>query len=420
LVVVHGLAGGSISTWRHENGSLWLEWLTTAIPSLRVLVFGYPASEVYLKSDDGTASAGRVFTFAESLCASLRNYQIKVCFDPNPITFIGHGVGGIIVKNALTYSTARRTLFGDIVDQTHHIVFLDTPHLGLDVTKWKAIYGQLATREAKAQFELWSTTLQDLSTTFADIVSRPDMHITTVESTEPIKTPDGEMLVMPVGSARLFNTSHEIALHMHAVSHLTMCRFEDAKNTNYDMLEREIETQIHIRRNINSNSALEEVGLRPLAFTARTDSELQKLAKMAQQNSRKLDKVLEGPVNLSRRPVRDGTPTSSEEKSQEEISPLALALPRQNRRQRRQLGAGSGTRLCRRRRHLHVAIQAPGVHRLAGLAVLETFTPPWNPRMRKVDPCCLHDQRFADARQACGVLLLQREVVIACDSLSGS
>ncbi|KAK3335249.1 hypothetical protein B0T19DRAFT_452137 [Cercophora scortea] len=306
LVVVHGLAGGSISTWRHENGSLWLEWLTTKISSLRILVFGYSASDVYLKSDDGTASTGRVFTFAESLCASLRNYQIK---KKNPITFIGHGVGGIIVKNALTYSTARRTLFGDIVDQTHHIVFLDTPHLGLDVTKWKAIYGQLATREARTQFELWSTTLQDLSTTFADIVSRPDMHITTVESTEAIKTPDGEMLVMPVGSARLFNASNEITLHMHAVSHLSMCRFEDTKDGNYDMLERAIETQIKVRRGTEADLAMEEAGLRPLAFTARTDSELQKLAKVAQQNSGKLDRdrtddnVVNWARDLERAPV---------------------------------------------------------------------------------------------------------------------
>ena len=78
LVAVHGLAGGSISTWKHDNGSLWFEWLTSVLPSIRILAYGYTASDVYLKSDDATASTDRVFTFAESLCAALRNYQMRV------------------------------------------------------------------------------------------------------------------------------------------------------------------------------------------------------------------------------------------------------------------------------------------------------------------------------------------------------
>lgn len=142
------------------------------------------------------------------------NYLLTLLQKKNPITFVGHGVGGIIIKNvcipvyparnpdvwltkrqALTYCTARRTSFGGIVDQTHHIIFLDTPHLGLDVSKWKAVYGRLATNQAKIQFRLWSTALQDLATTFGDIVSRPGMLITTVESTEPIQTSNGETLV---------------------------------------------------------------------------------------------------------------------------------------------------------------------------------------------------------------------------------
>jgi hypothetical protein len=80
LVVVHGLAGGSLSTWTHENGPCWLEWLSEELPEFRIFVFGYPAQSVYFKSsEEGVTGGGRVFTFAENLCIGLKDLRGKVC-----------------------------------------------------------------------------------------------------------------------------------------------------------------------------------------------------------------------------------------------------------------------------------------------------------------------------------------------------
>jgi len=79
LFVVHGLAGGALSTWTHDNGACWLDWLAIQIPNLRIFVFGYPARAVYFKPEVGDSSdSGRVFTFAENLCVDINDVRTKV------------------------------------------------------------------------------------------------------------------------------------------------------------------------------------------------------------------------------------------------------------------------------------------------------------------------------------------------------
>jgi hypothetical protein len=78
-VLLHGLAGGALSTWTHENGSCWLNWLSADVQGLRIFVFGYPAQEVYFKSkEESPSDSSRVFTFAETLCSDLKDSRLKV------------------------------------------------------------------------------------------------------------------------------------------------------------------------------------------------------------------------------------------------------------------------------------------------------------------------------------------------------
>jgi hypothetical protein len=102
------------------------------------------------------------------------------------------------------------------------------------------------------------------------------------------------MKVMPVGSARLFNTNNEIALRMHAVSHLTICKFDELKNPNYMMLQEAIQAEIENRKANDSRPIPPVTDIRELTLTMRTDSELQRLAKLAQQSAGRLDEILQG------------------------------------------------------------------------------------------------------------------------------
>ena len=80
LVFVHGLTGGSITTWIHENGQLWLNWLIDEMPYIRIFLYGYRAHQVYLKpeNEEDRPSYGRLFTDAEDLCNALRDNRQRM------------------------------------------------------------------------------------------------------------------------------------------------------------------------------------------------------------------------------------------------------------------------------------------------------------------------------------------------------
>lgn len=177
----------------NDDGSCWLDWLVSEIPDVRIFAFGYNAREVYLleRYKQGHSN-GRTFTYTEELCTALSEVSGRM-EHPSPLTFIGHGVGGIIIKNALVLANARTEIYGQILKDTHHVVFLDTPHRGLDTNLWLAVYGEMATPQAQAQFGLWSEGLTDLGKFFGGISTR--FAITSAYATSPMQSSSGTMTV---------------------------------------------------------------------------------------------------------------------------------------------------------------------------------------------------------------------------------
>jgi triacylglycerol esterase/lipase EstA (alpha/beta hydrolase family) len=169
VVAVHGLAAGSSSTWRHENGTsliadLWAH--DPDLPGIRILSFGYDTQSAYYASNSGkSASTGRLMTFAEQLCFDLRNHRMELNQTNNrrPIIFIGHGIGGIVIKRALMDNA-------DILQCTSHVFFFDTPHRGFDCKAWKAKTGHALNVEAQKQFGVGSTTLSEIERGVAGLI----------------------------------------------------------------------------------------------------------------------------------------------------------------------------------------------------------------------------------------------------------
>jgi hypothetical protein len=85
------------------------------------------------------------------------------------------------------------TIYGQILRNSHHVIFLDTPHLGLDTKVWLAVYGKLATDQANQQFGLWSQGLTDLGKYFGGISTK--LSITSAYSANPIESDDGSITV---------------------------------------------------------------------------------------------------------------------------------------------------------------------------------------------------------------------------------
>ena len=127
LVFVHGLGGGSCSTWMNgtDAAGFWPLWVGGDFPALGVWTLGYQAdvsawtSESMPLADRGTA-----------ILETLTNEGIG----DRPVIFVTHSMGGILVKQILRHATS----FGverweSIARQTRGIAFLATPHAGADL-----------------------------------------------------------------------------------------------------------------------------------------------------------------------------------------------------------------------------------------------------------------------------------------------
>ncbi|KAI0164352.1 hypothetical protein GGR52DRAFT_116690 [Hypoxylon sp. FL1284] len=76
-----------------------------------------------------------------------------------PLTLIGHGTGGIVVRSALCFSYSNQDRFGLILQKTKHVLFLDTPRSDLSQDAWKCISRGSSSEESIGGWKAWSTAL---------------------------------------------------------------------------------------------------------------------------------------------------------------------------------------------------------------------------------------------------------------------
>lgn len=111
--------------------------LPKTIQAARVLSVGYNA---YASSYYGTGSVDRIQQYAQTLVAELQaDRSLKGC-SQRPIIFICHGLGGILVKKVLAYSSTRTSKnvehLHSIFTSTFAILFFGTPHSGAHQSNW--------------------------------------------------------------------------------------------------------------------------------------------------------------------------------------------------------------------------------------------------------------------------------------------
>ncbi|KAF8859462.1 hypothetical protein BDZ45DRAFT_356792 [Acephala macrosclerotiorum] len=233
IVFVHGLHSGPISDWQDEEGLFWpVELLGHDLENTRILSFGYHTTKPTVRSDDA-CEEGRIFNHGEALCSDLYdNYKLLPKISPS-ITFIGHGTGGIVVKSALSYSHARNSQYGLILRKTKHVIFLDTPHEGLNADAWRSLSRGTFSEKSKGQWELWSSVLSDLRKVFGEIA--PRFNIT---SSCASLRPNGLANDVAPGDTGLTFLRHERTLHLDGVKHLTICKFSERDNNYQRLLDR--------------------------------------------------------------------------------------------------------------------------------------------------------------------------------------
>lgn len=143
VVAVHGLQGSAGKTWEHSNGKMWLkDFISPELPFARIMTFGYDSTVLLSKSvaeiEDKALELLNQF--------SLERTSLKPAESTGrPIVFIGHSLGGILVKKAiiLAHERSDEPEYKDVLDNTKGIAFLGTPHRGSDSAWWGAVVANI-------------------------------------------------------------------------------------------------------------------------------------------------------------------------------------------------------------------------------------------------------------------------------------
>ncbi len=147
FVFVHGLGGGSRTTWSKTNSvtHYWPQgWLPRgpAFKNVRVHSFGYNADWV-----KGSGNCLNIRHFGRSLLGEMRTSPY-LGDAGTPIVLIGHSIEGLVIKEA--YLLARQNAAYEILAKRFlTIYFLATPHRGSDSAKLlnnilQAVYSSLS------------------------------------------------------------------------------------------------------------------------------------------------------------------------------------------------------------------------------------------------------------------------------------
>ena len=197
IAMVHRLTapGEPKRTWTAPKDGVF--WPTALLPgSLReqhanILTYGYNA-DVYSRSNDRSASDNFLFQHAQTLVAHLTAYRKSEGTTANPIIFVAHSLGGILVKRALLYSSDVRSPHHEehrgIFISTYAIIFLGTPHNGSSAATWGRVLQAMSDAVVpKKLFETESILLKtlkrdserlfEINNHFLDIYQRFKIHM---------------------------------------------------------------------------------------------------------------------------------------------------------------------------------------------------------------------------------------------------
>jgi pimeloyl-ACP methyl ester carboxylesterase len=161
VVFIHGLGGGSHTTWAADSApdQFWPLWLATEFQQLGVWTLGYAAYP--------SAWQSQSMPLADRGATVLNQLHIGGLGD-RPLFFVVHSMGGIVVKQLLrhaeSFGIAR---FEKIAKQTRGIVFIATPHTGANIASFvEFVRLVLRTNEHVHELAAHHSRLRELHTWF--------------------------------------------------------------------------------------------------------------------------------------------------------------------------------------------------------------------------------------------------------------
>ncbi|KAJ6261835.1 hypothetical protein Dda_2634 [Drechslerella dactyloides] len=249
IILVHGLGGDPFKTWTHSNGKkdagvLWpRDLLAREIPEVRVLSYGY---DTKVTSWFEGATSNMIHHHSETMISRLHNFRSRKIDGKNsterPIIWIGHSLGGILIKRALIYSNScgvdHNERLRSIRVSTQGVLFMGTPHMGSDIVKWGSMARKLLSFFPGVRLDSTmlsmlgqnSETLQNINTLFTGVASSFEI-VYFYEELETLLPTGQHEIIVPYSSAIVDSPNTEkIGIHG---THHTMVKFRDDSSPGY-------------------------------------------------------------------------------------------------------------------------------------------------------------------------------------------
>ncbi|KAK3317794.1 hypothetical protein B0T19DRAFT_435586 [Cercophora scortea] len=135
IVLVPGLGRDvhHAKTWQAADLTVWpRDLLPAELPDIRVMSFNYTTTL------SGTSSEKGIRDHAKDLVSLLSDErEDDELARLRPIVFVGHSLGGIVIKRALLTAHQGLTRYRSLWEASRGVMFFATPHYGMDDSAWQ-------------------------------------------------------------------------------------------------------------------------------------------------------------------------------------------------------------------------------------------------------------------------------------------
>ncbi|MCJ1401268.1 hypothetical protein MMC11_004480 [Xylographa trunciseda] len=273
VVLVHGLRGDRILTWTRDDVCWPRDFLPQDLTNVRIMSWGYDSS---ISGFGKSSSQNSIFGHATTLLNDLSYVRLKNPEDTRPIIFIGHNLGGLVIKEALLRSaecweTKQHPRLGSLQKYTKGVIFLGTPHRGSDKAHLAQTLSSIVSVVKKPNEKLQRTLDLD-----SDVLERQRISfaaqfkdLPTVCFFEEHPTPELGIVVSQTSACMDGYNTTSISI---PDTHAGICKYSDKTNTGYRRTVGELTIMVmNISITIAEDSLIlrenaAEVILRSLAF----------------------------------------------------------------------------------------------------------------------------------------------------------
>ncbi|KAJ4416586.1 hypothetical protein N0V85_002217 [Neurospora sp. IMI 360204] len=256
LIFVHGLGGHSQLTWskNHNVDLFWPElWLPEDpdVGCARIFTYGYDAN--YL---GGAKNINNITNFAKDLLFQMHYGKDRDGQDldigQNPISFVVHSMGGLVVKKAYLMGFHDEN-YKDIIAAVSAIIFLSTPHRGTSLAETLnnlLQYSFQAQKSFISDLAKNSPAIEDINEQFRHVAPKLSIY----SFYETLETTIGPKKVMVLEKdSSVMGYPSEISKPLTA-DHHDVCKYSSREDHNYKSVVSAIKSLVKLFRSKATNS----------------------------------------------------------------------------------------------------------------------------------------------------------------------